>query len=106
MTTGTDTMAADDVGAMTVEAGCASPTTTGVSRGVDVNFVLTLSGVDYEGEVTLLPREDGSPGYSSWGDVDHWLDGCTLTALRALDLSDRDMRAVLGEIASACAEVC
>jgi hypothetical protein len=89
---------------ITVTAGCVSPTTTGVERGVDVDFTLELDGKTIEGEVTLLPREDGSPGYASWGQPDHWLDGRTLARLRALDLSHDDYRSILTEIETACAE--
>jgi len=68
-----------------VVAGTASPTTTGVEGGIDVDFTLTLNGVEHEGEVTLLPHEDGRPGYSSWGAPDNWVDSRTLRAIRDLD---------------------
>lgn len=71
-----------------VEAGCASVTTTGVAGGIDVCFTLTLDGAGLDGEVTLLPHEDGRPGYGAWGSVDHWLDGRTVAALRRLSSAD------------------
>lgn len=81
-----------------VEAGTASETSTGVDRGIDVDFTLYYQteemrdqGIDQtmiEGEVTLLPNADGSPGYSAWGSVDNWLDGRTVAHLRKLDSDD------------------
>lgn len=106
MHTATATQATYLSDSLTVDVGCSSPTTTGVDKGLDVNFTLTLDGVDYEGEATLLPCADGRPGYESWGSVDHWLDGATLAALRKLDLDDSDFRAVLDRISSECASVC
>lgn len=70
------------------EAGNASETSTGVDRGIDVDFTLTLDGVEIEGEVTLLPHEDGSPGYGAWGSVENWLDGRTVAKIRHLDKGD------------------
>jgi hypothetical protein len=71
-----------------VEVGNARETSTGVERGTDVDFTLTLDGVEIEGEVTLLPHEDGSPGYGAWGQVDNWLDGRTVATVRKLSRDD------------------
>jgi hypothetical protein len=68
-----------------VIAGAATKTTTGVERGVDVDFTLTLNGEDIDGEVTLRPHEDGRPGYGSWGDAANWVDGAVLARIRGLD---------------------
>lgn len=81
------------------EAGAPLATSTGVDRAVDVDFVLTGPGIELHGEVTLLPCEDGSPYYSSWGAIDNWLDSDTVRALRAM--SDRDFDAAREAILSA-----
>lgn len=89
-----------------VEAGEVTETTTGVERGLDVGVTVTLpDGREIDGEVTLLPREDGSPGYAAWGSRDHWVSG---DLLRALDeaLSDDEVRDVLDEIESAASAAC
>ena len=86
-----------------VVAGTASKTTTGVERGIDVDFVLTIDGEEVDGEVTLLPHEDGRPGYGAWGDADHWVESNVLGLIRALD--HYDYRQVLSEIEAACAVV-
>jgi hypothetical protein len=83
-----------------VRASNARPTETGVDRGVDVDFVLTIDGATLNGEVTLLPAEDGSLVYRAWGSCpDHWLDGRTVTALR--DLPNDEYRTVLDAIEDA-----
>lgn len=51
---------------------------------LDLDVSIVLSDVTIDGEVTLLPAEDGS-GYSSWGSPDHWVDGNILVALRGMD---------------------
>jgi hypothetical protein len=56
-----------------IEIGIARPTLHGVARGIDV--AVSVDG--HDGEVTLLPAEDGS-GYTSWGQPDHWVDGALL----------------------------
>lgn len=72
-----------------IETGIASKTSTGVEGGIDVCFDATLDdGAVLSGEVTLLPHEDGSPGYGAWGAPDNWLDGHTLQALRELNGSE------------------
>lgn len=85
-----------------VVAGVASKTTTDVERGIDVDFSLTLDGEEMDGEVTLLPHEDGRRGFGRWGSVDNWLDGATVRRIRDLD---RDTWSdVLSAIETACAE--
>jgi hypothetical protein len=86
-----------------VLAGVACETSTGVERGIDVYFTLTLGGEAIKGECTLLPHEDGRPGYGAWGQPDHWIDGRTLARLRALP--DATYRDVLTAIEDACAPV-
>lgn len=70
------------------------PTTTGVDRGVDVDVTVTmLDGHKVDGEVTLLPREDGTPTYDSWGSTDNWLGGALLAELYAQREAAEDRRA-------------
>lgn len=74
---------------VSIETGAATKTSTGVDGGIDVCFDATLDdGTVLSGEVTLLPREDGSPEYGAWGAPNNWLDGRTLAALRGLDGQD------------------
>lgn len=88
-----------------VSASIATETTTGVERGLDVSVTVTIDGRDIEGEVTLVPREDGSPGYASWGSSpDFWVSGGLLRELEALP--GEDFRAALAEIESAAAKEC
>ena len=76
---------------MTIEVavGRVSKSTTGVEEGVDVNFMLTIDGVEHEGEVTLL-RHEQTGDWSSWGSLDNWLDGRTCNLLRDLPKDVRD----------------
>jgi len=68
---------------------------------VDLDVVVTLAdGRSLTGEVTLLPREDGSPGYAIWGAPDNWLDGRTWAVVRDLP----NYREVLDAIESAAVE--
>jgi hypothetical protein len=88
-----------------IETTLATDTSTGVEGGKDVGFDLTLDdGTVLSGEVTLLPHEDGRPGYASWGAPDNWLDGATLAKLRKTDLLDSEFRNILEAIEGACAE--
>lgn len=88
-----------------VTAGAARATTTGVEGALDVPFTLSLGGRELTGGATLLPREDGGPGYRAWGGgPDHWLDGRTVAALR--ELHTADYRLALEQIEEACAEAC
>lgn len=82
-----------------VTAGTTRETTTGVERGrdVDVTVVLPDGGV-VEGEVTLLPAEDGRAVYERWGDPANWVDGRLLRALRAAYPDHGEFRAALGEL--------
>lgn len=76
---------------------------TGVEGGLDVDFTLTLSdGTEIDGEATLLPHEDGRPGYGAWGAPDNWVDGRTLAAIRDRD----DLREILAVIEASCADEC
>ena len=107
-----------------IETGRATKTNTGVKGGIDVTFALTIPewcplcedgehgpGHSCEGrtvkretmsgECTLLPHEDGRPGYGMWGELDMWLDGSTVEALRGRD----DRREIANEIAAACGQV-
>ena len=92
--------ACPDCNGVAVKVGVARKTTTGV-EGINVRFVLTLDGVEHDGEVTLLPHEDGRPGYGRWGDRNHWLDGRTVALLRERE-DDGD---ILDAIEGACAPV-
>lgn len=84
-----------------IETTVATDTSTGVDGGKDVGFDLTMDdGTVLSGEVTLLPHEDGSPGYGAWGAPDNWLDGATLSRLRKLP--DYEFTAILNAIESAC----
>jgi hypothetical protein len=66
-------------------------TSTGVERGVDVDFELILpDGRKLSGEVTLLPSEDGRPVYRPWGAPDNWIDGRTLDVIRDLNTREWD----------------
>lgn len=58
------------------------PTATGVERGVDVDVVVSYRGKEFVGEVTLLPHEDGRPGYGRWGSTDHWVSNGLLADLQ------------------------
>ena len=71
-----------------IEIGIATETTTGVEHGIDV--VVSVDGVD--GEVTLLPAEDGVGGYGSWGSPDHWVSGDLLVYIRTLDDAETVLR--------------
>lgn len=71
-----------------VIAGNAAESVTGVDDGIDVQFVLSLDGVEHSGEVTLLKDRDGD--WWSWGSLDHWLDGRTVGLLRDLHGDERD----------------
>jgi hypothetical protein len=88
---------------VTCEGDNARETSTGVERGIDVDFTLTINGEEYEGEVTLLPHEDGSRGYGAWGEPNHWVDGRTITRIR--DLASDDYTTVLDAIEAATAPV-
>lgn len=70
---------------MTITTRIATKTSTGVDNGVDVGFDLELEGETISGEVTLLPHEDGRPGFGPWGAIDNWLDGRTVQRLNKLD---------------------
>jgi len=85
---------------MTITTSIATKTTTGVKNGVDVSFDLEIEGETISGEVTLLPHEDGRPGFGSWGDIDHWLDGRTVQRLHKLD--DDTRRDAIETILDAC----
>ncbi len=91
---------------LTVTAGEASKTATGVERGLDVGVTVTLPGGRVvEGEVTLLPAEDGRPVYESWGEPSMWVSGKLLAEVsRAYD--GDEFRAALRAIASAAARRC
>jgi hypothetical protein len=85
---------------ITVVAGAATPADD--ERGVDVDFRLSIGGEEHAGSVTLLPHEDGRPGYGSWGSLDHWLDSATCRLLRDLDQDDYEV--AIDTIRGECAE--
>lgn len=85
---------------MQITTSTATKTSTGVNNGVDVSFDLELEGDTISGEVTLLPHEDGRPGYGAWGQIDHWLDGATVQKLNKLD--DETRSDVIETILAAC----
>ncbi len=90
-----------------VIAGDATETTTGVERGLDVPVTVTLpDGREVEGEVTLLPAEDGRPTYESWGEPDHWVDGRLLRELRKAFPDYSDLRKILARLAAIAGEAC
>jgi hypothetical protein len=65
------------------------PTDTGASGrqgpGVDLDIKVTLpDGRVLDGEVTLLPAEDGRPKYAVWGVPENWLDSRTWRVVREL----------------------
>lgn len=92
---------------MTVTAGAASKTTTGVERGLDVTLTVTLpDGREIEGEVTLLPAADGRPEYESWGSADQWVESRLLAAVRAAYPDYREFREALSEIEAAASAEC
>jgi hypothetical protein len=89
---------------MSVLAGNARPTDTGVRRGVDVNVTVVLGDRTIEGEVTLLPAVDGRPRYEAWeAGPDNWVSGGLLGELHAL--SDVKFGEALDEIEAAASEV-
>lgn len=57
------------IGSITTSSVC--DTDGALDIDVTVRFA---NGTEAEGELTLLPAEDGS-GYSSWGEPSHWVDG-------------------------------
>lgn len=86
--------------------GAATETTTGVERGMDVTFAARLpSGATVEGEVTLLPAEDGRPVYESWGALDNWMDSRSIKQLRA-ELSGDDLSNAISAIEAAASHAC
>jgi hypothetical protein len=88
---------------ISVIAGTATHTTTGVFGAVDVDFTLTIDGEEYEGDVTLCPCKDGQSGYDRWGDLSNWLDSDTIKALE--DLPDGERLEVINAIAVECIAV-
>jgi hypothetical protein len=71
----------------------ARETDTGASYkgvpGTDVDVSVTMpDGSVVTGEVTLLPRENGQPGLTSWGDPGNWISSGLLAALKRLDGAD------------------
>lgn len=67
-----------------VAASVATPTTTGVEGALDVDVTVTIDGVEYDGEVTLV-RDENDGRWSSWGAPDNWVSGRLLTQLRKLE---------------------
>lgn len=78
-----------------IEIGAASPSTTGVDDGLDLD--VTVCGI--HGEVTLIPSEDGG-GFGSWGQRSNWVSGSLLRALDELVVEEDDVRRILAEVAS------
>lgn len=72
-----------------VAASCPTPTTTGVDHGIDLDVTVTLSdGSELEGEVTLVPAQDGRPEYEVYGPpgdggAEYWVSSGLLDALAA-----------------------
>lgn len=81
-------------------------TSTGVARGLDVDFRLSVASDIYDGEATVVPSSDPrEQGYVPYGAAPcYWLDGETLGKLRS-KYGDRELRLVLAVIAAACVEV-
>jgi hypothetical protein len=96
---------------VTVVASNPRPTDTGAEgkhgAGVDVDVRVTLpDGQVVEGEVTLLPAEDGTAWYEAWGSADNWVSGDLLTALYGVYDADPAGRAdALGIIERAASRV-
>lgn len=63
-------------------------------RAVDVDVTITIGARVHEGGVTLCEDHDGR--LSSWGCLEHWMDGGLLAALWDIDKAQR--RDVLDEI--------
>jgi len=89
-----------------VYASNARPTTTGVEAGVDVDVSVTLpDGREIDGEVTLLPAEDGRPRFEAWGSPENWMSWGLLRDLRAMtDGNAGALRDILSDIASAAGD--
>jgi hypothetical protein len=89
---------------ISVATSVATETTTGVEGGKDVDVTVTVDGVDYDGEVTLVPDASGD-GWRAYGDTaDTWVSGDLLDKLTAA--CGIDLRSVLSAIESAAAEAC
>jgi hypothetical protein len=82
------------------------PTSTGVPRGWDVAVLVRMGagGEIVAGEVTLVPREDGGPGYVAYGPgPDYWVSG-ELLRLLGVHLGHGDaLRCMLDRIESVAA---
>lgn len=92
-----------------VAASIATETTTGVDRGLDVDVTVTLpDGSEVDGEVTLVPNADGTPGYEAYGmGPDFWVSGPLLRALQgAYKGDDEGLTEALREIERAAAKEC
>jgi len=83
---------------ISVDAWNPRPTTTGTEGAVDVDFAATIDGETIDGEVTLI--RDHAGVFNRWGNVDHWLDGATVSKLAKLTDSTRD--AAIEAISFAC----
>lgn len=89
-----------------IRAGNVRKTTTGAASsrgpGVDLDVAVSFDGRVVLGAATLLPNEDGRPGYDTWGHVEHWLSGGLVVELvKAFGAGDH-LGKVLKEVALAC----
>jgi len=90
----------------TIEVGAIFPSTCTDSTGaLDVTVTVTLPLGDgtetVTGEVTLLPREDGT-GYDSWGSPDQWVSGLLLCEIRDHEQCDEILAKLAREAGAAC----
>ena len=79
----------------------ARETDTGVEGAKDADVTVTIDGVEYEGEVTLV-RHEQTGDWGSWGSADNWVEGRLLDQLAGL--SSDDFRAALDAIEAAARE--
>ena len=69
---------------------------------LDVDVTIRFAdGTELEGELTLLPAEDGS-GYTSWGSPSHWVSDGLLSVIQCRD----DFDLVLDMLAASASAAC
>lgn len=78
-------------------------TKTGVDGGLDIDVAVTIDGVSYEGEVTLV-RDHGDEWRAYGPSADYWISGALLAQLERLgaDRMREALRAIEGAAAAAC----
>jgi len=74
---------------------------TDSAGALDCGVEIELADTVLSGELTLLPREDGS-GYDSWGEPGHWVESGLLVQLQDRD----DCEALLASMASEAGAAC